>query len=180
MRYQSIIVGALGLTLAASAAFGQASRNQPSESAAPAKTYKEAVEKTGKNRGTRPLPQTEVAVLYLKLDASGGKVRRAEVERMLVVRSRPPKVFARSGGTWEVQLDGEQRARYRIQNPLQDVEIENPKGSRSPFSQVLMDGLVPVDLVVPLSRGGKNLAVQRIRIVDTETGKTIVDAPVRR
>ncbi len=119
-------------------------------------------------------------MLYLMVDASKGQVRRAKVDRMLAIKSRPPKSVARSGGTWEVQLDGEQPMRYRIQNPLEDVEIENPKGSRSPFSQVVMDGPVPVDLIVPLSHEGKNLGTQRIRIVDTVTGKTVIDTPVKR
>lgn len=180
MNHLSIIAGALGAAFIATAAFGQSSGSKTSENQPPASTYKEAVEKTKRNTATRPLPSTQVAVLYLVLDAQEGKLRAAKVERMLVVNSRPPKAFARSGGSWEVQLDGERKTSYRIPNPLDDVEVENPPDSRAPFRQVVVDGPMPFDLIVPLSRDGKNLGVQRIRIVDTVTGKTVVDTPVRR
>ncbi len=56
MRYHSIVAAALGAALIATTAFGQASKNQPSDNAAPVSTFKEAVEKTKGNTGTRPAP----------------------------------------------------------------------------------------------------------------------------
>jgi hypothetical protein len=179
MTYRTMIATAAAAALWATAATGQ-NTAKPADNPPPVRTFKEAVEKTSHNTGTRPLPATEIAVLYLVLQAEKGKLERASIERMLVVNANPPKAFARSRGAWEVQLDGEQRTRYRIPNPLDDIEVENPRDSRTPFSKVTADGAVPFDLVVPLSRDGKNLGVQRIRIVDTETGKTVVDTPVRR
>jgi hypothetical protein len=180
MTYREIIAGALCAALWATSAASQTTGAKPTDSTPPARTFKDAVEKTRPNTGTRPLPATEVAVLHLVLHAENGKLREAMLQRMLVVRANPPKVFARSRGTWEVQLLGENKARYRIQNPLNDVEVENSPDSRSPFSKVTVNGPLPFDLVVPLARDGKNLAVQRIRIVDTESEQTVIDTPVRR
>lgn len=181
MRYQTLAAAALSALLTASGATAQQNVTRPSDGATPPQmTVKEAMEKTRQNTATRPLPSIQVAVLYLMLEARDGKVRGAEVERMLVVNANPPKAFARSRGPWMVELDGEQKTSYRIPNPIKDVEIENPRDPRSPFSQVKMEGRVPFDLVVPLSRDGRNLGVQRIRIVDTETGQTVVDTPVRK
>lgn len=128
----------------------------------------------------RPRPSTEVAVLDLMLDADGRELRAARVERVQVVAANAPKAFARSRGSWEVRLQGRQPVSYRIPNPLEDIEIENPPGSPSPFSQVIPTGPVPFELVVPLSRAGSSLGVERIQIVDTITGRVIVDTPVRR
>jgi hypothetical protein len=89
-------------------------------------------------------------------------------------------VFARSRGTWEVRLQGRQPVTYRIPNPLEDIEIENPPGAPSPFSQVVPTGPVPFELVVPLTRAGTPLGVERIQVVDTVTGRVVVDTPVRR
>lgn len=182
MTHKSILGLALAVLLVSGMAIAQTQRNNPADKAAPppASSFKEAVEKTKGNTGTRSLPTTEVAVLYLTLDADKGKLRRAKMERMVVVNANPPKVFARSNGTWEVRLEGEQKASYRIRNPLQDIEVENESGSPSPYSQVELTGPVPVELIVPLSRDGKSLGVGRIQIMDTETGKVILDTPVRR
>ena len=119
-------------------------------------------------------------MLDLMLDADGGELRAAQVDRVQVVSANAPKVFARNRGTWEVRLQGRQPVSYRIPNPLEDIEIENPPGSPSPFSQVAPTGPVPFELIVPLTRAGSTLGVQRIQVVDTVTGRVIVDTPVRR
>ncbi len=180
MTHRGIVTAALCVALWATGAAAQNTGSKSTDTAPPARTFKEAVEKTRPNTGTRPLPATEVAVLHLILHAENGKLREAMLERVLVVNATPPKVFARSRGSWEVQLLGRQPARYRIQNPLDDVEVENPRDARSPFSKVTIEGTLPVDLVVPLSRDGKSLGVERIRIVDTESKRTVIDTPVRR
>jgi hypothetical protein len=130
--------------------------------------------------GKRQPPTGEVAVLNLTLESDGRSLQRARVNRVRIASANPPKVFARSGGTWEVRLLGELPAKYRIPNPLQDIEAENPEGSQTPFSRVVPSGSIPVDLIVPLSRNGKLLGVDRIQIVDLETGKMIVNTPVRQ
>ncbi len=179
MTYSTIVAGMLAAALASTAALGQTMQGKPSDDAPAVSTYKDAVEKTRKNTATRQQPASQVAVLHLMLNAEEGKLRRARVERMVVANAVPPKVFARSRGTWEVRLQGEQQAAYRIRNPLEDVEIENPSDAKSPYSQVKPSGDVPFDIVVPLSRAGRSLGVERIQIVDTETGETVVDTPVR-
>lgn len=180
MTHRGIIAGALCAALWVTGAAGQTTGGKGDDNPPPARTFKDAVEKTRPNTATRPLPATEVAVLHLILLADDGKLLEAKLERMLVVNATPPKVFARSRGTWEVQLLGESKARYRIQNPLDAVEIENPRDARAPFSKVSVDGAFPFDLVVPLARDGKNLGVQRIRIVDTENNRMVIDTLVRR
>jgi hypothetical protein len=97
-----------------------------------------------------------------------------------VVRAVPPKVFARSRGDWEVRLIGEETTTYRMVNPALDIEIENAPGSEAPFSRVQPSEPVTVPIVVPLSRDGRSLGVRVIQIVDTATGRTIVETPVRQ
>jgi len=144
-------------------------------------TFEEAVRQTRERTSEqRPRPTTQVAVLHLTLDAQAGELRGAEVDRIEVVSANPPKVFARSRGSWEVRLQGRQQASYRIPNPLEDVEIENPPDARSPYSRVELTGAVPFELIVPLSRDGNSLGVERIQVVDTDTGRVVVDTPVRR
>ena len=180
MTHLPILTGALIVALLSSAAVGQTSRSKPSDNAPPVTSYMDAVENTRKNTATRAQPSSQVAVLHLMLDAEKGKLRRATVERVVVANAVPPKVFARSRGTWEVRLNGEQKASYRTQNPLEDIEVENPQDAKSPYSQVMPSGSVPFEIVVPLSRDGRSLGVERIQIVDTATGKTVIDTPVRR
>jgi hypothetical protein len=144
-------------------------------------SFEEAVRQTRQRTlEQRPRPSSQVAVLNLMLDAEGRELRGARVDRVQVVFANAPKVFARSRGTWEVRLQGRQPVTYRIPNPLEDIEIENPPGSPSPFSQVVPTGPVPFELVVPLTRAGSPLGVERIQVVDTVTGRVVVDTPVRR
>jgi hypothetical protein len=143
-------------------------------------SFEEAVRQTRERTYEQRAPSGEVAVLGLMLDADGGELRAARVDRVQVVSANPPKVLARNRGTWEVRLQGRQEVTYRIPNPLEDIEIENPPGSPSPFSQVAPTGPVPFELIVPLTRAGSPLEVERIQVVDTVTGRVIVDTPVRR
>ncbi len=117
------------------------------------------------------------AVLSLMLSGDGRSAPRLSTLRL--VDSAAPKVFARSGGDWEVRLIGAETVTYRISNPVTDVEVENPPGSRTPFSQVRQTGDVPFDLIVPLSRNGRALGVRRVDIVDLTTGRTVISTPVR-
>jgi hypothetical protein len=143
-------------------------------------SFQEAVRQTRERTYEQRPPSGEVAVLDLVLDADGAGLREARLNRVQVVSANPPKVFARNRGTWEVRLQGRQPVTYRIPNPLEDIEIENPPGSPSPFSQVVPTGPVPFELVVPLTRAGSSLGVERIQVVDTVTGRVVVDTPVRR
>jgi hypothetical protein len=143
-------------------------------------SFQEAVRQTRERTYEQRPPSGEVAVLNLILDADGAGLREARLNRVQVVSANPPKVFARNRGTWEVRLQGRQPVTYRIPNPLEDIEIENPPGSPSPFSQVVPTGPVPFELVVPLTRAGSSLGVERIQVVDTVTGRVVVDTPVRR
>ena len=143
-------------------------------------SFEDAVRQTRERTYEQRPPFGEVAVLDLMLDADGGALRGARVNRVQVVSANAPKVFARNRGTWEVRLQGRQAVTYRIPNPLEDIEIENPPGSPSPFSQVVPTGPIPFELVVPLTRAGSSLGVERIQVVDTVTGRVVVDTPVRR
>ena len=180
------------LTLAATAACGQG-RDGAASSTADPKDFGDAIRHANKNsRGERPAQTGQVAVLELEVTAAaapagaqGAAARQgaapsytARVGKVQVVNGAAPKVFARNSGDWEVRLKGRTPVSYRIPNPLTDIEIENPKGSKSPFSQVEQAGPVPVQIVVPLSRDGRSLGVESIEIVDTVTGQTIVTAPL--
>lgn len=165
--------------LAALAAAPAAAQTMP---AAPqVESVDEAIRQTRQRDGDqRPQPSGRIAVLDLVLDAQGRELKTARVDRVEVVSANAPKVFARSRGTWEVRLYGAETVTYRIPNPLEDIEIENPPGSASPFSRVEPDGAVPFQLAVPLTRGGTSLGVERIQLVDTVTGRVVVDTPVQR
>ena len=159
-----------------------AAQNEP---VAPApedvESFEDAVRQTRERApDERPAASGEVAVLDLTLDAEGRELRGAQVDRVQVVSANPPKVFARSRGSWEVRLLGRQPQSYRIPNPLDDIEIENPADAPSPFSQVRPTGSFPFQLIVPLTRDGSSLGVDRIQLVDMETGRIVVDTPVRR
>ncbi|HRO61351.1 MAG TPA: hypothetical protein PK177_19685 [Burkholderiaceae bacterium] len=174
---------AIALLLAALSPLSAAAQPTPSAAASPQpKSFDDAVRQTRPNTmRERPRPASQVAVLDLILDADAGQLRAARLERMQVVSANAPKAFARSRGSWEVRLLGPgQPVSYRIPNPLEDIEVENPSDSPTPFSQVRPAGPVPVQLIVPLARDGRPLDVRRIEIVDTASGRTVVEAPVRR
>jgi hypothetical protein len=181
---RTITLVALLAALAAAPAAAQTSTSSGQAGTSPASpkvdTFQGAIEQTRPNTQTRPHPESEVAVLHLMLEAEAGRLKRAQVERLMVANANPPKVFARSRGTWEVRLQGRETVTYRIPNPLEDIEVENPPGSTSPFSQVKPEGMMPFDIVVPLSRGGSSLGVERIQVRDTVTGQLVIDTPVRR
>lgn len=168
--------------LAAVAPAPAAAQNAPVATPLPrVDSFDEAVRQTRQRTGQqRPNPSSQVAVLDLMLDAQGRELRGARVNRVQVIAANAPKVFARSRGTWEVRLQGSQPVTYRIPNPLEDIEIENPPGSPSPYSRVVPSGPVPFQLAVPLTHAGNPLGVERIQVVDTVTGRVVVDTPVRR
>jgi hypothetical protein len=180
------------LTLAATAACGQGRNDATSEPAKPT-DLGDAIRQARHNaKGERPAQTGQVAVLDLEISAGAAAAPApgataaqparpqvtARVARARVVAGAAPKLFARNSGDWEVRLKGRTPMSYRIPNPLADIEIENPKGSRSPFSQVVPTGPVPVQIVVPLTRDGRSLGVESIEIVDTVTGQTILSAPL--
>lgn len=181
------------LTLSAAiAACGQGRNDAPSANAKPTK-LDDAIRQANKNsRGERPAQTGQVALLELEVSTAAGTAAApgapagqsarpqitARVIRARVINAAAPKVFARNSGDWEVRLMGQTPLTYRIPNPLTDIEIENPPGSKSPFSQVVPTGPVPVQIVVPLTRDGRSLGVQSVEIVDTTTGQIIVRAPL--
>lgn len=168
--------------LAAVASTPAAAQEAPA-AALPSKvdSFEDAVRQTRQRTDVqRPRPTSEVAVLDLILEADGRELTGARVDRVQVVAANVPKVFARSRGTWEVRLQGTEPVTYRIPNALEDIEIESPPGSASPFSLVVPTAPIPFQLVVPLTRAGSALGVERIQVVDTVTGRVIVDTPVRR
>lgn len=144
-------------------------------------------------KGGRPAQTGQVVVLELEVSSAASapgaapgapaaqaapRQVTARVTKVQMVVTAAPKVFARSAGEWEVRLIGRTPLSYRIPNPLTDIEVENPPGSKSPFSQVEPSGPVPVQIVVPLTRDGRTLGVQTIEIVDTATGQRIVSVPL--
>ena len=180
------------LSLAATTACGQARNDAASATVEPTKLGDAIRQAKENSRGERPAQTGQVAVLELEVSAaapapaaSGAPAAQAaqpqvtaRVTRTRVITAAAPKVFARSSGEWEVRLIGRTPVSYRIPNPLTDIEVENPVGSKSPFSQVEPSGPVPVQIVVPLTRGGRSLGVQSIEIVDTTTGQTIITVPL--
>jgi len=180
MIHQTVAIALLLAALGPSSA-GAQTPAQSTASPQP-KTFDEAVRQTRPNTmRERPRPSTQVAVLDLMLDADAGRLRAARLEGMRVVSANAPKVFERSRGSWEVRLLGRGEAvSYRIPNPLEDIEVENPPDSAAPFSQARPSGPVAVQLIVPLARKGQALDVQRIEIVDTVSGRTVVETAVRR
>jgi len=177
------------LTLAATTACGQSRNDMTSATVKPTKLG-DAIRQVKQNtRGERPAQTGQVAVLELEVSAaaaapgaSAAQTARpqitARVTKAQVITAAAPKVFARNSGEWEVRLIGRIPVSYRIPNPLTDIEVENPKGSKSPFSQVEPTGPVSVQIVVPLTRDGRSLGVQSVEIVDTTTGQTIVAVPL--
>ena len=180
------------LTLAATAACGEGRSDSTSPSGKPDDLRDVMRQAKQNSRGERPAQTGQVALIELEVSAApaaagapgaqGGQVARpqvtARVARARVVTGAAPKVFARNSGDWEVRLNGQTPVSYRIPNPLGDVEVENPPGSKSPFSQVVPTGPVPVQIVVPLSRDGRALGVQSIEIFDTLTGQRIAAVPL--
>ncbi len=187
-RFKTLIL----LTLAATAVCGQGRDDATSASAKPTR-LDDAIRQAKQNsRGERPAQTGQVAVLELEVSsaaapagaprATAGQAARpqitARVARTRMIAATAPKVFARNSGDWEVRLIGQTPFSYRIPNPLADIEIENPPGSKSPFSQVVPTGPVPVQIIVPLTRDGRSLGVQSVEIVDTVTGQRIVAVPL--
>lgn len=176
-RALAVLFGLAVLAASSSPAAAQEAATRPSD----VETFEDAVRQTRERSSEqRPRPTSQVAVLHLTLNAQAGELRDVDVDRLDVVQANPPKVFARSRGSWEVRLQGRQQTSYRIPNPLQDVEVENPPDARSPYSQVELTGAVPFELIVPLTRDGSSLGVERIQVVDTDTGRVVVDTPLRR
>lgn len=188
-RFNTLIL----LTLAAAtAACGQGRNDATSANAKPTK-LDDAIRQANKNsRGERPAQTGQVALLELEVSSAAGAAAApgapagqsarpqitARVAKTQMISGAAPKVFARNSGDWEVRLMGQTPFSYRIPNPLTDIEIENPPGSKSPFSQVEATGPVRVQIVVPLTRDGRSLGVQSVEIVDTITGQIIVRAPL--
>lgn len=178
------------LALAATAC--EQGRNDPTSANSRPTKLDDAIRQANKNsRAERPAQMGQVAVLELEVSSSapaaqpGGTAAQAarpqiiaRVARARVVSGAAPKVFARNSGDWEVRLKGRTPITYRMPNPLTDIEIENPPGSPSPFSQVAATGPVPVQIVIPLTRDGRSLGVQSVEIVDTVTGRTILATPL--
>jgi hypothetical protein len=180
------------LALASTAACEQGRNDSTSANAKPG-DLRDAIRQAKPNStAQRPAQTGQVAVLELELTSSAapavapgataGQAARpqvtARVARARVITGAAPKVFARNSGDWEVRLIGETPASYRIPNPLADIEVENPPGSKSPFSQVAPTGPVPVQIVVPLTRDGRSLGVQSIEIFDIVTGQRIAAVPL--
>lgn len=178
------------LSILATAACGQAGKDaanvQPSKIGDAIRLAKQ------NSSGERPAQTGQVVVLELELSSApsaaavpgapaaqaASRQVTARVTKARMIVAAAPKVFARSAGEWEVRLIGRTPLSYRIPNPLTDIEVENPPGSKSPFSQVEPAGPVAVQIVVPLTRDGRTLGVQSIDIVDTVTGQRIVTVPL--
>lgn len=152
----------------------------------PATTQQGGVEGSGSVTTGGPVGPTEtvqthkgsdrqVVVLDLMLYAERGRTIAGDVASARRIDSFAPKVFARKGGDWKVLLLGDREASFTINDPASDVEIENPRGSKSPFSEVAMSGSFSSTLVVPLyGLQGEWLGAQEIEIVDMRTNKTIL------
>lgn len=152
----------------AAVAFAQTTARQPASlRAAQAEAARQA----------KPRPAVTDQSMLLELVPAGDDGKAVRVQAARQIAGPAPKVFARSGGDWEVRLIGPRPVSYRIVNPLLDVEVENGPGAPSPFSQVRGDP-TPVRIVVPLSRSGRLLDVQRIEVVDLASNRTVLSVPV--
>ncbi len=125
--------------------------------------------------GTVQKERPQSAVIELQLYADRGRTVDAKVESLRTIESLAPKVYARRGGDWKVSIIGDREASFVVNDPATDVEIENPRGAKSPFSEVTMKGYFSTTLVFPLyGRKGESLGASEIEIVDTLTGRTLL------
>ena len=136
--------------------------------------------------GTSAMTQTsrdsdrQVVVLELMIYADKGRTVEAQVSSSRRINSYAPKVFARRGGDWKVVLHGDRGASFTVNDPASDVEIENPRGYKSPYSEVAMSGYFSTTLVVPLyGLQGEWLGAKEIEIIDIRTDETILWTTIR-
>lgn len=123
-------------------------------------------------RVVSPERHHQVAVMNIIINADKGKAKSVELKSIKVINSYSPKVFSRQTKAdtsgWRVTLNGDTTTSYMVNSPLSDIEIENPEGSKSPYSMVLESGPVEWTLVIPLYRDGKLLNVKQVVIEDSE------------
>jgi len=179
------------LAAAAVAACGQGRKDATSADSRPT-TLRQAIKQARQGaQAARPAANGQVAIIDLVASTApaattgtataAAQAARPQVSARLasarVVAGQAPNLFAGGAGDWEVRLKGRTPISYRIADPT-DVEIENPPGSKSPFSRVVQTGPVPVRIVVPLTRDGRSLGVESVEIVDAANGRTIVTVPL--
>lgn len=121
----------------------------------------------------------EVVVLELMLYPDRGRTSDAQVISARRIDSAAPKVFARKGGSWQVTLHGKDKVGYVINDPVSDIEIENPEDAKTPFSEVAIQAPHKTTLIIPLYHPESGpIAAQEIEIVDTRINKTVLWAQV--
>lgn len=118
-----------------------------------------------------------VAVLKIRFDIVDGDVRSATVVSTRRFASIAPKVFARQSGPWEVIIEGDRRRTFYVDSPARR-EAEADPATGDPYRWVDVTAKVDWSLVVPLQVGGRDLGARAIRIRDTRSGETIVQAPL--
>lgn len=117
----------------------------------------------------RPDNQQQVAVLQLVINAEEGVAKKIDLRSTKVINSFAPKVTSRkTEDGWRISVKGKRNISYVINNPLDDIEVENPEGSKSPYSKVRLSGPVEWTLIVPLYKDGKTLNASDIIIQDTK------------
>lgn len=123
-----------------------------------------------------PEPDQQVAVFGIDLQGSDDGAVDAKVISQRIVNSFAPKATARSGGDWEVRVDGDRPLRFTVPNPL-FVEVE--RDDKVPHERRRLDSY-EWTLVVPLYDQRGPLGAERITVTDLSTKDIILEAPVRQ
>jgi hypothetical protein len=120
----------------------------------------------------KPESGQQVLVLQIHLQSNEDGSVTAELMSQTVIESFAPKSASRSGGDWEVRVEGESSLVYRIPNPLV-VEVEGSDDQEAPHQTMTLDSY-DWTLVIPLYLEGKSLGAQTVEITDLLTGATIL------
>ena len=119
----------------------------------------------------KPDSQHQVAVLKLIINSDKGKAQGIKTQSVKIINSYAPKVFARQSKEnrdgWKITIKGAKSVSYMVNNPLNDIEIENPDDFKSPYSMVRESGEVEWTLIVPLYKDGESLNAREVMIQDT-------------
>jgi hypothetical protein len=124
-----------------------------------------------------PEADQQVAVFRIDLQATDDGAVDAKVISQRIVNSFAPKATARSGGDWEVRVDGDRSIRFTIPNPL-FVDVES-RDDKVPHERRRLNSY-EWTLVVPLYDQRGPVGAERITVTNLSTKDIILEAAVRQ